>query len=56
MKRGRPRLLLTDEQREAIAADPRTYIKISLDYGISDSYVQKIKREAKDVYGPKQGR
>lgn len=45
---GRPRMLLTNEQVAAIVADPRTYIKIALDYGISDSYVQKIKREAKE--------
>jgi hypothetical protein len=45
---GRPRVLLTDEQIAAIVADPRTYIKIAMDYGISDSYVQKIKREARE--------
>jgi hypothetical protein len=39
---------ITDEARAAIVADPRKYITIAVDYGISDSYVQKLKREAKE--------
>lgn len=46
--RGRPRVLLNEEQRAAIVADPRKYITIAMEYGISDSYVQKLKREAKE--------
>lgn len=46
--RGRPRVLLNEEQRAAIVADPRKYIAIAMEYGISDSYMQKLKREAKE--------
>lgn len=34
---------LTEETIAAIRADTRTHIKIAMEYGISDSYVAKLK-------------